>query len=72
MTKLLEKAFDEASRLPEIDQNALAKWVLDELHSEKIWEKSFTESEDILEKLADEAISEKRKGYPARATEALY
>ncbi len=62
MTKLLEKAFDEASRLPEIDQNALANWVLDELHSEKIWEKSFAESEDILEKLADEAISEKRKG----------
>jgi len=62
MTKMLEKAFDEASRLPKIDQNALAKWVLDELHSEKIWEKSFAESEDILEKLADEAISEKRKG----------
>jgi hypothetical protein len=62
MTKLLEKAFAEASRLPEIDQNALTKWVLDELNSEKIWKKSFSESEDILERLANEAINEKRKG----------
>ena len=62
MTKLLEKAFEEASRLPEVDQNALAKWVLDELQSEREWERSFAESEDVLEKLADEAIAEKRKG----------
>lgn len=62
MTKLLEKAFKEASRLPERDQNALAKWVLDELHSERLWARAFAESEDVLEKLADEAITEKRKG----------
>ena len=62
MTKLLEKAFEEASRLPEVDQNALAKWVLDELRSERVWEKTFAESEDVLEKLADEAIAEKRRG----------
>jgi len=36
MTKLLEKAFEEASRLPEMDQNALAKWVLDEMQSERV------------------------------------
>lgn len=62
MTKLLEKAFEEASRLPEVAQNALAKWVLDELQSERGWEKAFAESEDVLDKLADEAIAEKRKG----------
>ncbi len=44
MTKLLEKAFEEASRLPEIEQNILAKWVLDELHSDKVWTKTFAES----------------------------
>ena len=37
MTKLLKKAFEEASRLPEMDQNALAKWVLKALHSERAW-----------------------------------
>jgi len=62
MTKLLKKAFEEASRLPDMDQNAFAKWVLEELHSERAWSKSFAESEDVLEKLADEALTEKRKG----------
>ncbi len=41
MTRLLEKAFEEATRLPEVEQNALAKWVLDELHSERDWMKAF-------------------------------
>ncbi len=62
MTKLLKKAFDEASRLPETEQNAFAKWLLDELHSEREWAKTLAESEDVLEKLADEALEEKRKG----------
>ncbi|MBN1932804.1 MAG: hypothetical protein JW786_14460 [Desulfobacterales bacterium] len=62
MTKLLDKAFEEASKLSELDQNALAKWVLDELDSERAWLKTFGESEDVLEKLADEALTEKRKG----------
>lgn len=62
MTTLLDKAFKEAARLPEIDQNALAKWVLDELRSEARWQKTFSESEDILEKLADEALDNRRKG----------
>ena len=62
MTTLLENAFEEASKLPETDQNALAKWLLDELHSERRWAAAFAESEDVLEKLADEALEEKRKG----------
>ena len=41
MTKLLEKAFTEASKLPETDQDLFAKWLLDELNSEKQWEKAF-------------------------------
>ncbi len=35
MTKLLEKAFEEASKLPEFEQNVLAKRLLDELTAEK-------------------------------------
>ena len=62
MTELRDKAFEEALRLPEINQNALAKWILNELNSEKAWGKYFANSEDILENLADEAIREKLKG----------
>ncbi|MCX7047398.1 MAG: hypothetical protein NTX50_18175 [Candidatus Sumerlaeota bacterium] len=66
MTKLLEKAFKASSRLPDVEQNALAKWLLEELHSEARWEKAFAESEDVLEKLAEEALDEKRKGKTTR------
>jgi len=62
MTKLLEKAFEEASKLPELEQNVLAKRLLDELAAEKKWEKAFGGSEDILSNLADEAIEEHRQG----------
>jgi hypothetical protein len=62
MTKLLEKAFEEASRLPELEQNALAKRLLDELAAEKKWGKAFAGSEDILSRLADEAMEEHKQG----------
>lgn len=62
MTKLLEKAFKEASRLPEVEQNALAKWVLEELEAEGKWEEIFAGSEDILDRLADEALAAHKNG----------
>jgi hypothetical protein len=62
MTTLLEKAFNEAAKLPEVDQNVFAKWVLGELHSEARWQRAFAELEDILERLADEALEDKRRG----------
>jgi len=61
MTKLLEKAFKRASKLPEIEQNALAKWVLEELDSERKWEAAFADSEDVLEKLGKEALEAHRQ-----------
>jgi hypothetical protein len=71
MTKLLEKAFSEASKLPVLEQNALAKWVLEELEAESKWETAFAESEDVLDKLADEALAEYERGNtrPLRITE---
>lgn len=62
MTELLRKAFEEASRLPEMEQNALARRLINEMVSGKQWEKAFAESEDVLDKLADEAIKEREKG----------
>ncbi len=56
MTQLLEKAFTEVGKLSEIEQNALAKWLLSELVSEKRWDKAFSGSESALETLADEAL----------------
>jgi hypothetical protein len=62
MAKLLEKAFKETSKLPEIQQNVLAKWVMEELEAEGRWEKAFAASEDVLDKLADEALAAHEQG----------
>ena len=53
MTRLLERAFKDASRLPDIEQNVLAKWLLEELEAERKWDRAFAGSEDILGQLAD-------------------
>jgi len=62
MTQLLEQAFAEAAKLPDLQQNRLAKWLIDELLIEKKWDSSFAESEDLLEELANEALKEHRAG----------
>ena len=62
MTKLLEKAFAEASKLPPEEQEALATWILAELASERRWNEAFASSQDALSRLADEALAEHRRG----------
>jgi hypothetical protein len=60
VTRLLEQAFTEASKLPEQEQDVFAAWILEELASEGRWEKAFANSEDALTKLAQEALAEYR------------
>jgi hypothetical protein len=62
MTKLLQKAFDEASKLPETEQDVLGRILLDELASERRWEELFSQSHDLLADLADQALAEHRAG----------
>ncbi|MBI1730750.1 hypothetical protein HY229_03245 [Candidatus Acetothermia bacterium] len=58
MTKLLHEAFQEAEKLSEQEQNALAEWLLEELESEQRWDKAFKRSSSLLERLAGEALVE--------------
>ena len=62
MTPSLEQAFAEASKLSELQQNQLAQWLLDEILSEQKWDRLFTESEDLLTTLAEEALAEYQAG----------
>ena len=62
MTKLLQKAFDEASKLPEGEQDTLGRILLEELASERRWDEAFSTSQDRVAELADEALEEYRKG----------
>ena len=59
MTDLLAKAFAEASKLSEEEQNFIAHIIMAEIASEKRWDELFAQSQDLLSELAKEAISEK-------------
>ena len=67
MTDLLEKAFAEAAKLPDDEQNAFAKLILELLESERRWDEMFDGSADALAQLAEEALQE----YHAGQTEEL-
>ena len=61
MTKL-EIAFAEAAKLPVKEQEALANWILEEIAFEKQWTESFSNSQERLSRLADEALNEYQTG----------
>jgi len=54
----LERAISEIEKLPPAEQNQFAAWILEELHSDHRWSKSFAKSSDVLSDLADEALAE--------------
>jgi hypothetical protein len=62
MTSLLEKALREAARLPEPEQDRIARLILDEIEDEARWQSSFAKSQDQLAALADAAREEIARG----------
>jgi hypothetical protein len=62
MTKLLEQAVAKARQLPESEQDAIAKLVLDEIESDRQWDRLLTGSAEKLSNLADEAWAEQEAG----------
>jgi len=62
MTQLLEKAISEVAKLPAAEQDAVAAILLDELASEQRWTESFAKSQDVLARLAEEALAEHAAG----------
>lgn len=62
MTQLLAKAFAEATRLPEEDQNSLGASILADLEAERRWDEAFATSSDQLADLADEVLREHAAG----------
>ena len=71
MIATLEEAFKMASELSEDEQNILAfHWIqemktpnfLEIIKDEMKWEKSFSESQNVLEMLADKALRDIEQG----------
>ena len=64
MNQLLKEAFDRAAGLPPEEQDRFAKFLLAELDAEREWDQllDLPESDDLLDRLADQALSEHRAG----------
>lgn len=62
MTKLLEKAFQEASKLSPAEQDALASILIAELESEQRWARTFDENQGALGELGEAAMKEDAEG----------
>ena len=63
MSKLLERAIEEARKLPEEDQEALAYLMLEEIDSERRWDELFSQPvSPALERMMDEALEDHRAG----------
>ncbi len=62
MTNLLQQAFAKAAGLPDDEQEQFARWLMDELQSERRWTRSFETSPEQLVDLAQEAIREDLAG----------
>jgi hypothetical protein len=62
MTELLERAFKEASKLPEREQDSVAALLLEELTSEKRWDQAFGASQPQLAAMARDALREFEAG----------
>jgi predicted amidophosphoribosyltransferase len=62
MTKLLEQAIAKVMQLPETEQDAIAAFILEELEDEARWDRAFSQSQDMLAKLAAEALAEDQAG----------
>jgi hypothetical protein len=62
MTPQLEHAIERVASLPESDQDYIAAQILELLDDEKWWDKQFAESQDFLERLADEGLEDLKAG----------
>lgn len=62
MSDTFTQAFQIASKLPPKDREALGALLLQEMQSDKRWSQLFASSQDLLSKLADEALAEHKAG----------
>ena len=62
MTQLLEKVLSEVQKLPPEKQDAIAAVILEELEDTRLWDKTFSESEDKLSQLARKVRTDIKAG----------
>jgi aspartate/glutamate racemase len=62
MNAKLKEAIEALSRLPEDEQEELAQVILLEIETADKWDASFARSQDLLQRMAEEAMEEYRAG----------
>lgn len=62
MKQALSAAVASAAKLPEEEQNVLAAILLEEMESEERWSVLFAGSQNLLERMASEAIQDFQAG----------
>ena len=62
MTRLLESAIDEARKLADPEQDAIAALILDQINDDRAWDEAFARSQDQLARLADKARADVAAG----------
>ena len=62
MTELLEQAITKVKKLSNVEQDAIAALIFEELEDEARWDETFEKSQDVLARLAEEALAEERAG----------
>jgi hypothetical protein len=62
MTQALSAAVATAAQLPEEEQDALAAILLEEMESEERWSSLVADSQNLLERMANEAIQDFQAG----------
>jgi hypothetical protein len=62
MNALLEKAIAEATRLPEADQEAIGRLILEEIQAERDWDERLAVTQDQLGELVRRARAEVVRG----------
>ena len=58
MSELLQKVFNEVSKLTDAQQDEFARLMLDLLEDDAKWQQSFDASQDVLGSLANKAIND--------------
>ncbi len=62
MTQTLDAAIAKLAALPPEEQDRIAQWLLDELADDERWDRSFAASQDVLKRMADEALADEAAG----------
>lgn len=62
MTAMLDAAVTKLASLSPQEQDRIARWLLEEMPDEELWDRQFSSSQDVLSKLAAEARRETTAG----------